>query len=656
MPVAGGSAGSANAVRAGRAFVELSMQQTGIEAVFGNLQKRVQAFARTLAKAGGGLAAAGASVLGPFAKLASDAVEQGAEFQKLATVYGGTVEQMSALAYAADASGSSFEKVKSALENLPERIADAAKNGGSAAEAFREMGVNAAEILNKSPTDQLAAIADGMARVTTATGRAGNASKIFSDVGLEGMIPLLKDGSKGLKALTDEAARVGAVMTGDDARASVEVTRSVTAGYAALKSVLFQVGAAILPQADGIKSLAGSFIDGTAKVREFLKENRQTVFAVVSVAAAVAVAGTALVGLAGVLAAGSIALGAVGSVVSGLVAAFGLLLSPIGLAAAAVAGLGYLFVTQSEAGRKFGADTRAVFSGLKATAETAVGGVADAFAAGDLKLAAEVGLAGVSAAWASAMAGLTRLWNDFKSFFVDGWHDAVMLFKLAWNDAQGAVGGGMTSLLGSLAKDYQIFFTTLFSELAKLSRLFGQIPDELKPVAYLAGGPLAAALDGTADELDQFAELSKKGQLGGVFDAAGKALAKETEAQSSAIIKAAQAAQAARDKARQQDADDARRAADQAETDLQNLADAAALVAAARRKGPGGATAGGGVAQLQQAAAAVRGQFGGDLARQSVGGDATNIPAKQLTEAQRTNVILEKVADKVSGLSGAVFQ
>ena len=127
------------------------------------------------------------------------------------------------------------------------------------------------------------------------------------------------------------------------------------------------------------------------------------------------------------------------AVLGGLAAVLGAVLSPLGLVVAAIAGATAAFLLFTETGRRAVEFLKAGFASLLENVRATLAGIADALAAGDLALAARVGLAGVSLEWAKAVAFWTEQWVRFKEMVVDGWHalgdviaDAIAGWAAAW--------------------------------------------------------------------------------------------------------------------------------------------------------------------------------------------------------------------------------
>lgn len=142
---------------------------------------------------------------------------------------------------------------------------------------------------------------------------------------------------------------------------------------------------------------------------------------------------------AGLLAFG-LTLKVVGGLVVGLSALIGILkvsllalLSPIGLVAAAIAGLGVVFATQTNLGREATAEFKAGFLDTAATAQQAWSGIVAAFKKGDLELAMQIVGAALRLEWAKIDEFWTRKWVAFKNNYIGGWHELGAALKSIWN-------------------------------------------------------------------------------------------------------------------------------------------------------------------------------------------------------------------------------
>lgn len=184
-----------------------------------------------------------------------------------------------------------------------------------------------------------------------------------------------------------------------------------------------------------------------------------------AIAAGVVAAGTAVIGLgtaftaAGVVAAGlSAAIGTIGSVVSaaiGVITTIGGMLAPVALPilgiAAAIVGVGYAlyagisaWVTYTDSGKaamngimglvgSFVGQVRGMINQAIATVmpfvdvfRDTIGGMVDAFMAGDLGLAATVAMTGVQLAFEMGKSLIVGIWLDLKERVIGVW-DSIMV-------------------------------------------------------------------------------------------------------------------------------------------------------------------------------------------------------------------------------------
>ncbi len=176
----------------------------------------------------------------------------------------------------------------------------------------------------------------------------------------------------------------------------------------------------------------------------FIQRNAAAVKIVAAIAAG-------LLALSAVVAGVSFAVSGIVLLFKALVIGVGLLISPLGLAAAAVAGLVYLFVTQTETGKKMADDLIAAFRSIGEIFGETWNGVADAVKAGDLELAFKIVGVGIKAVWAQVMLSLRKGWNDFMVWTVDALRRNPWILPLIGGVVGGLVGGPGGALAGAAA-------------------------------------------------------------------------------------------------------------------------------------------------------------------------------------------------------------
>lgn len=272
-------------------------------------------------------------------------------------------------------------------------------------------------------------------------------AKLFPDSSaLRGVIPALKN-FEGF---------------GDDMDAMAQRAGTTDAAFgkmsddlAFLAAQLKQVGALILSEIG--ESIAGPLLKAGEAARNFgswiarlIAENQGLVRTVFKVLVVVASLGAGLVIVGGVIIGIGAVIGSLASIITGVVAAFGF----VSAAATAIAGaLAFVWSHISVTGVVFAALGVEVlyvsgviqsaiqwiagqFQQLRDTAMKAFGGIKDALAAGDMKLAASILWLALKVEWQRGIAGLQSLWQNFKGWFLgiiaDVGYGALKILAGAW--------------------------------------------------------------------------------------------------------------------------------------------------------------------------------------------------------------------------------
>lgn len=137
-------------------------------------------------------------------------------FDKMSQRVGVSTESLSELAYAANLSGTSIERVEESFKGLSQKIVEAVDKGGDAEELFSSIGLSAQDLAASTPEEQFYRVADAIAGIDDPTRRAAVAMQIFGESGRE-LLPLLSGGSAGLAQMRDEARSLGATVSTESA-------------------------------------------------------------------------------------------------------------------------------------------------------------------------------------------------------------------------------------------------------------------------------------------------------------------------------------------------------------------------------------------------------------------------------------------------------
>lgn len=133
-------------------------------------------------------------------------------FDKMSQRVGVSTESLSELAYAANLSGTSIERVEESFKGLSQKIVEAVDKGGDAESLFSSIGLSARDLAASSPEEQFYKVADALAKIDDPTRRAAVAMQIFGESGRE-LLPLLSGGSAGLEEMRSEARELGATVS-----------------------------------------------------------------------------------------------------------------------------------------------------------------------------------------------------------------------------------------------------------------------------------------------------------------------------------------------------------------------------------------------------------------------------------------------------------
>jgi len=410
----------AKGIRAGRAFVELGVSDRltrGLRAA----QRRLQAFGAGVRSIGTRIAAIGTAGLAPLAASVRSFASAGDVLDKMSQRTGVSVEALSELGFAAEQSGADLATLEKGVRTMQRAINDLGRGLSTQTDAFGDLGLTMADLEGRSPEEQFKLIAERLSRVEDASKRAAIAQMIFGRAGTQ-LLPLMQDGARGIEELQEQARSLGLTISTQTAKDAALLTDTLNIMWRVVKQGVFVVGSALAPT---VIDLTNAVVRAVVTATQWVRENKALVVTVAKVAAGVAAAGIAIIGLglliAGVGAAFGVLAGAVGAVGTALAfigAALGALLSPIGLVVAAVVGLGTALLVWSGAGGEALAWLRDQFGKLREFVGKVIGGIADALAAGDITLAAEILWLSLKLAWQRGVAELNKVWLQARAFFV----------------------------------------------------------------------------------------------------------------------------------------------------------------------------------------------------------------------------------------------
>jgi hypothetical protein len=435
--------GNSQAIRAGRAFVELFADDSALARGLKAAQAKLRAFGGAVRSIGAGLAGLGVATLAPLAAAAKKFAEIGDVFDKSSLRTGVAPEALSQLAFAAEQSGASLETLEKGIRIMQKNLLLVQQSGGAAADALALVGISVKDLVGLNPEQQFLTVADAISKIQDDSTQAAVAMQIFGRSGAE-LVPLLKGGKAGIQDLRDEADRLGLTFTQLDATSGAELTDAFNRMHKAIRAIVLAVGGALAPALSEVATNVAAF---AASVSAFLRENRGLVIAaalasaaVLGLGAAFIVIGTTITGVASVL-------GLIGAAIAAILSPLGLLV--VGIAAGAAAAV--TFSGQWSAAIDLLTEK---FGQLKAFVVEVVGGIADALSAGDVRLAAEILWAGVLVAFENGKSAVLKVWLDLKFTLIKAWQDAGFVIAETWQNSMAAIKTAVLSTVDFILDKY----------------------------------------------------------------------------------------------------------------------------------------------------------------------------------------------------------
>lgn len=295
---------STSAVKAGRAYVELSVKDR-MSRGLDDARARFMAWGTSLTVMGTAVLATSAGIFSALGSAVNAYESYGSSLNDLSNSTGVAVEDLSALQYAAKLNGISTGQLTTGLKGLIKFTGGVASGSKKAAQTLAELGINQEAFLKAGTVGRMNMVADSLAGIEDGTERANAAMAIFGKGGLE-MARLLKGGSEELNKLIAEAERLGAVMTTEEAQKADELGDSWDKLSTAGGGVARAIGVAL---ADSLITIYSGLTEVTVASREFIKNNQWLVKSVAIAALVLAGLGTVLVvaGVGGMVLAGIMA-------------------------------------------------------------------------------------------------------------------------------------------------------------------------------------------------------------------------------------------------------------------------------------------------------------------------------------------------------------
>jgi hypothetical protein len=432
-------AGSSNAIRAGRAFVELFAEDSKLRRGLARAQKMVGRFASSVRASGVvtlkvGLSTAGAAG-GLIKALAGPASELEEIQNKFDVVFGKRSAGVKAfgdqLAKDLGRSRIDIAGFLAEAQDLFVPLGFDAQTAEAMSKQLTELGVDLASFNNKADADvirDLLSAMTGSSEVMKKYGVIVNENAVQQEAMNQGW------DAANLSEQQKSMARLAIIMRGttaaqgDAIRSGSSYANTMKRLQASIKDARAALGAGLLPI---LARWIGAAAKGVRQVEAWARANAPLLKILAKVLTVTLAVGAAVVAMGGSMVVAGFAMGAVAKVIGGVVlavkalpavvglvtAAFGGMaaavtaaVTPLGLAIGLIAGVaGYVLYASGALGW-FGD----AWKTLSSVAMKTLGGIRDALVAGDLQAATRVLWAGLRVLWVRGVSQLTAAWSGFR--------------------------------------------------------------------------------------------------------------------------------------------------------------------------------------------------------------------------------------------------
>ena len=242
----------------GNLIVKLGLDSSGLdagatkaEATLGSLGKSAGIATGAIAALGAAAAAAGVALLTKYTRAGLEAVDANA---KAARSINATVAGLRAAELAASDAGVEKGKLVSSLEALDRRLGQARQGTGAAADALKQMNINAAELAGMDAPERMATLADRTVELGLST---SETAALMGDLGIRGgeVISMLRDGGDQFREAREEVEEFNLALSDVDA-AQVEIANDAMARLGLLvESVTQNLAVSFAPILRGISEL-----------------------------------------------------------------------------------------------------------------------------------------------------------------------------------------------------------------------------------------------------------------------------------------------------------------------------------------------------------------------------------------------------------------
>lgn len=442
-----------NAIRAGRAYVELFADNSKLVRGLRAAEKKLRAFGSSVRNLGTRMIALGTAISVPMIAAARTFSQFGDQVAKMAKRTGLSVETLSELRYVASQTGTEFESLEMAFRKMQRSIYDAGRGLSTAVDALTDLGLTFEDLDGLSPEEQFKLLAERISQIEDPTTRAAIAMSLFGRTGTN-LLPMFEQGAAGIEALQKEARKLGLTMSSEDAVAAEEFTDALDRLWKVLKMSTFHIASILAPALQLISDTIARIV---ARINTWIKANRAIIFMIASVGAGLVAAGVTFVVFGTIISGVALLIGKIASVLGLIKVALAAIVSPMGLTIAAVTALGAALIYFSGVGGKALDWLKGKFQSLAGDIKKSIAAISQALANGDIALAGRILWLTLQVQWLRGIKFLSKYWVNFKQKFLQIAFDAFYGMQAAWEVSVHGLVTAMIEAVAGLKKAWSTF-------------------------------------------------------------------------------------------------------------------------------------------------------------------------------------------------------
>jgi len=190
------------------------------------------------------------------------------------------IADLRGLQLAADLSGVSLGEIEVGARTLTKQVDALSKGSAKQVALFKELGLTANDVLDKSLMEQIVAVGKGMGGIESVTRRNAIALELFGRSGLK-ILPLLANNAEAVRSAMSDIQRLGSPISAADGRAVENSNDAYTRLIYTLDNIFQVIGVMLAPALERLYiNLAEAIRPGTALNQMFLSMGQVLALAV----------------------------------------------------------------------------------------------------------------------------------------------------------------------------------------------------------------------------------------------------------------------------------------------------------------------------------------------------------------------------------------